>query len=105
MPYDLVITRTECSIDTGDVTLEHLAARAEVHPEFIERLIACGLIRPLAPRATIVLFEQSNIRRLQSIRRLRSELGINLQGVAAILDLLERLRELQHQNDSLSARL
>jgi DNA-binding transcriptional MerR regulator len=76
-----------------------------VHPEFIERLIACGLIRSVAPLGSIVVFEQSNIRRLQSIRRLRNDLGINLQGVAAILDLLEKLQALQHENASLTARL
>jgi MerR family transcriptional regulator/heat shock protein HspR len=101
MLYDLVVR----SIHSEDVTVDHLAMRAEMHPAAVQRLIDFGLIRPVSPMNALLLFKPSNILRLRSIRRLRSDLGINLQGVAAVLDLLERLRDLENENASLRARL
>jgi DNA-binding transcriptional MerR regulator len=101
MPYNLVVR----SIHSEDVTLEHLAAHAEMHPAFVHRLVEFGLIRPVTTRNAIFLFKASSILRLRSIKRLRTELGINLPGVAAILDLVERLRALEHENASLRAKL
>ncbi len=101
MRYDLIVR----SFSSEDVTLANLAKRAEMHPVLLERLVECGLIRPITPTGTIPLFEASTVLRLRSIRRLRTDLGINLQGIAAILDLVERLRGLEHENASLRARL
>jgi DNA-binding transcriptional MerR regulator len=101
MRYDLMVR----SINSESVTLANLAKRAGMHPMLLERLVECGLIRPITPVGAIALFESATVLRLRSIRRLRSELGINLQGVAAVLDLVERLRHLEHENASLRARL
>ncbi len=101
MRHDLMLR----SSNEEDFTLANLAKRAEIHPMFLERLIECGLIRPIAPVGAIAFFESSTVLRLRSIKRLRSELGINLQGIAAVLDLMERLRGLEHEIASLRARL
>lgn len=101
MLYDLVMR----SISSENITLDLLATRAEMHPAVVERLIECGLIRPVPSVGATSLFEVSTILRLRSIKRLRGELGINLQGVAAVLDLVERLRNLEHENASLRAKL
>jgi DNA-binding transcriptional MerR regulator len=101
MLYSLVVR----SINSEDVTVEHLANRAEMHPAAVQRLIDFGLIRPVTPTNAVFLFRASNVLRLRSINRLRSDLGINLQGVAAVLELVERLRNLEHENASLRARL
>jgi hypothetical protein len=91
--YALVVR----SIPSDEVTLDHLAARAEMHPELVARLVEFGLIQPVATQGTLF--------RLQSIRRLRNDLGINLPGVAVVLDLIERLRDLERENASLRAKL
>jgi hypothetical protein len=101
MRYDLVLR----SIDCDDLTLEHLAAHAEMHPALVERLVDCGLLQPVASGAAIFLFDSSKIVRLRSIKRLRRDLGINLQGIAVVLDLIERLRDLERENASLRAKL
>ena len=101
MDYDLIVR----SINSEDISLANLAERAEMHPMFLERLVECGLIRPIAPVGAIALFESSTVLRLHSIRRLRGDLGINLQGIAAVLDLVERLKHLERENASLRARL
>jgi hypothetical protein len=80
------------------MTLDDLAAHAEMHPELLARFVEFGLIQPTAASGTL-------FRRLRSIKRLRHDLGINLQAVAIVLDLLERLRALEHENASLRAQL
>ena len=67
-----------------------------MHPALVARLVGFGLIKPVATRGTIFLFDQSKISRLRSINRPRNDLGINLPGVAVVLDLVERLRALEY---------
>jgi MerR family transcriptional regulator/heat shock protein HspR len=99
--YALVVR----SITSDEVTLEHLAERAEMHPELVARLVDFGLLQPVATQGTLVLFDSAKISRLHSIKRLRNDLGINLSGVAVVLDLIERLRDLERENASLRAKL
>jgi MerR family transcriptional regulator/heat shock protein HspR len=97
--YELAIR----SIPSDQVTFDELAARAEMHPELLARLVEFGLIEPVSARGDLSVFDSSKIWRLLCIRRLRSDLGINLQGVAVVLDLVERLGDLEREIASLRA--
>jgi MerR family transcriptional regulator/heat shock protein HspR len=97
--YDLVA----CPNQHQQLTLEVLAVRAGTHPALVERFMEFGLLQPIGGEDTI-LFDPSDVRRLGVINRLRAELGINLPGVAVVLDLLERLRILERENQSLRHR-
>jgi hypothetical protein len=99
--YELVVR----TMSPDEVTLDFLAAHSEMHPELVARLVEFGLIQPVGAQGSLLLFDSSKISRVCSIRRLRAELGINLQGVAVVLDLVERLRELERENVALRARL
>ncbi len=98
--YALVVRSTT----PDEVTLEHLSERAEMHPELVARLVDFGLLQPVAVRGTFALFDSAIVGRLHSIKRLRNDLGINLPGVAVVLDLIERLRDLERENASLRAK-
>jgi len=84
-------------LEPEQFTLEDLAARAGVHPALLESLIAYGLIEPTERVGTQVLFGVDSMARLRVIQRLRSDLGVNLAGIAVILDLLDRLTALQRE--------
>jgi DNA-binding transcriptional MerR regulator len=99
--YEMVVR----SIESNDVTLDDLAAMAGMHPALVERFVEFGLLQPTATRGTLLLFDSLKSGRLLSIMRLRNDLGINLQGVAVVLDLLERLRGLERENASMRAKL
>lgn len=99
--FDLVVRSTE----SEELTLEHLAERARMHPELVARFVEFGLIQPIAARGVLPVFDASKIRRLRSIQRLRSQLGINLEGVAVVLDLVERLQRLENENAWLRSKL
>jgi DNA-binding transcriptional MerR regulator len=79
------------------LTLEALADAAGCHPGLVEQFIAYGLFGPVGEEGRAVWFDVRAVRRLRTIRRLREDLGINLPGVAAVLDLLERVDALQRE--------
>ncbi len=79
------------------LTLEALAAAVDLHPDLVERFVAYGLLEPLRSEERIRWFDVEAVRRLRTIRRLREDLGINLPGIAAVLDLLERLKAVQRE--------
>jgi DNA-binding transcriptional MerR regulator len=79
-------------------TLDHLARRAGLHPAMIERCVEYGLIQPMAREGATLFFDPSVVPRLRKIVRLRESLGINMAGIAVILDLLDRVRALQHES-------
>jgi MerR HTH family regulatory protein len=80
-------------------TLEGLASSAGIHTGLVERLIESGLVEPVEWAGARPLFD------LCVIPRLRCDLGINLAGIADILEMIERLRAVQYENDLLRSRL
>ena len=77
--------------------LEDLARSAGLHPDLVARLVDCGLIEPSVHIAARPLFTGSTIERLRCIMRLRRDLGVNLAGVAVILDLREQIGALRKE--------
>jgi DNA-binding transcriptional MerR regulator len=95
MRYEIVFYRSA----DRQLTVEALAERAGMHPAMVERFVACGLLEPSAREGDRLFFDAAVVPRLRTIRRLRENLGINVAGVAVILDLLEKLQALQRENE------
>ena len=98
--YDIVLCRRE----PQQLTLDMLAARAGMHPSLVQQFVEFGLIEPVEWQGARSLFDASAVPRLRMIRRLRESLGINLAGVAVILDLRDRFCALQRENETLRSR-
>jgi chaperone modulatory protein CbpM len=79
------------------LTLAALAEAVDLHPELVEQFVAYGLLEPVSAADRALWFDVRAVRRLRTIRRLREDLGINLAGIAAVLDLLERIEGLQRE--------
>jgi DNA-binding transcriptional MerR regulator len=71
----------------------------------VEQFVQFGLIEPLQPKGAQLFFDASAVPRLRTISRLRESLGINLAGVAVVLDLLDKFSALQRENKMLRSRL
>src|SRR6266403_6059520 len=99
--YDIVLARRE----PQQLTLETLAAHTGLHPALVERFVELGLIEPVELQDATLLFDVAAVPRLRTIGRLRESLGINVAGVAVIMDLLDRFCALQRANESLNSRL
>ena len=98
--YEIVLCRRE----RDQLTLETLAATAEIHPGLVERFVAYGLLEPVEWVGPVLLFDAAAVPRLQMIMRLRRDTGVNLAGMGMILDLLERLSALERENQWLRSR-
>ena len=88
-----------------ELTLEVVASRAGIHPAQLRQLVDFGLIQALRRQDAVLLFDASTVPRIRMIHRLRRDLGINLEGVAVVLELLDKLRALQRENELLRWRL
>ena len=79
------------------LTLEAAAARVGLHPVLVERFVELGLVEPAERTGAEMRLDAACLPRLIAISRLRSDLGVNLPGVAVILDLVDRLAALERE--------
>ena len=86
------------------LTLEALARRADMHPDLVERYVELGLIHPCEGEGPSLVFEPSTVLRLGAVNRLRQSLGINMAGIAVVLDLIDQICALQDENHRLRRR-
>lgn len=56
-----------------------------------------GIIEPLRSRGNIRLYSDQDIARLQRVKSLVDDMGVNLPGVEVILRMMQRLGELQNE--------
>lgn len=80
-----------------------VAKMLEIHPQTLRLYERAGLVCPQR-RGHIRLFSDADIQRLRQIIRLREELGVNLAGIEVILNLLNRIDELQQEIERIRAR-
>ena len=87
----------------GEYTISIAAIKAEVHEQTLRHYERLGLITPArkgnskhSPR----LYSHSDIERVIYIRKLMRDLGVNLAGVEAILQLHDHIDRLQQAHDA-----
>ena len=80
---------------SNHLSLHELAAITQVHPDLILRFQEFGLIDPIGAEGGEPLYDLAVIQKVRTIRRLRAEMGVNLAGVAVILELLDKIKQLQ----------
>jgi MerR family transcriptional regulator, heat shock protein HspR len=98
--HALILWRSEHSL----LTLNDLANMAGLHPELVEKFVDYGLIEPSAGTSSRPLFSAAAVQRLRCIIRLRRDLGVNLAGVAVILEMKERIEKVQKELELLRGR-
>lgn len=72
------------------------AKMVEMHPQTLRLYERLGLLKP-ARQGLNRLYSDYDIARLRQIQRLTQDMGVNLAGVEIILNLLERIEELQDE--------
>jgi DNA-binding transcriptional MerR regulator len=92
------------------LTIEEVSHATGLHPRLIAAFVEFGLVEPAAsgePRADpeSARFSAEAVERLRRIARLRHDLGVNLAGVAVILEMRDRMEELQREVEHLRRRL
>jgi DNA-binding transcriptional MerR regulator len=79
------------------LSLEEVADRCGLHPLLVERFVALGLIDPVEGESN--RFPPEATLRLQRALRLRRDLGLSYNGVALVLELLDRIEALERRLD------
>jgi hypothetical protein len=75
------------------LSAERLAAIAGISREELDRWVGLGLVEPVAPGAGE--FTVSTAIRVQRMWRLHGDLGVDLFGAAIIVDLVDRMEQLE----------
>ncbi len=77
------------------------AKLVNLHPQTLRYYDKIGLIQPDRTEGRIRLYSPRDIGKLRKIARLTEDLGVNLAGVEVILNMTNRIRELQREVDQI----
>ena len=91
--YD-VDNRIPTSTITGVYVISVAARLADMHPQTLRKYDKEGLVSPQRSQGSRRLYSDSDVERLRVIRRLADELGLNLNGVSLVLDLVRSLTDI-----------
>jgi MerR family transcriptional regulator/heat shock protein HspR len=72
-----------------------------MHPQTLRMYEQKGLVRPRRTAGNTRLYSEADLERLRLIQRLTTQLGLNLAGVEAVLDLEEQLQRMQARMERL----
>ncbi|HSC49151.1 MAG TPA: helix-turn-helix transcriptional regulator [Gaiellaceae bacterium] len=65
-----------------------------MHPQTLRMYEQKGLVQPQRTAGNTRLYSEADLERLRLIQRLTTQLGLNLAGVEAVLDLEEQLQRM-----------
>ncbi len=74
-----------------------VAEQYQLHPQTLRMYEREGLLTPSRSEGNTRLYTQDDIERLEVILKLTRELGVNLAGVEIILNMREKMAEMQNQ--------
>ncbi len=77
----------------------------EIHPQTLRAYEREGLLRPSRTDGNTRLYSDEDLERIDLILRLTKELGVNLAGVEVILNMRERMKDMQDRMDEMLQQL
>jgi chaperone modulatory protein CbpM len=80
--------------------LETAARITRLPPARVRRYVQVGLIRPVRVEGRNAFFDDAELARLRTIRRLGEDLGLNAAGVEVALRLVDEIRTLRKALDA-----
>jgi len=84
-------------------TISVVSSMFDIHPQTLRLYEREGLLRPERSAGNTRLYSRQDIEHLSTILNLTREMGVNLAGVTIIMDLLQKLREVQEEKQALLA--
>ena len=77
------------------LAIDEFAAEAGLHPDLARRLVALGLLEASQNASGGLWFSASQVPAAARIQRLRAGLALNYAAVGVVIDLLDRIAELE----------
>jgi chaperone modulatory protein CbpM len=93
----LTLIHTGSILEEDSLSLEQLCCTCGVQPDWVARLVEESIIEPDGKEMPSWRFSGLSLVRVRSALNLERDLGVNLAGVALVLDLLEELAQLRRQ--------
>lgn len=98
MNSERITLLTGCILEEEEpLTLGELCRACEVPAEHIIALVEEGILDPVGPEAGRWRFTGPSLQRARMAMRLQHDLGVNVAGVALVLDLIEEVEKLRSQ--------
>ncbi|OCL81949.1 heat shock protein transcriptional repressor HspR [Arcobacter porcinus] len=76
-----------------------------IHPQTLRQYEREGLIKPSRSNGKIRLYSQKDINHIKYVLTLTRDLGVNLAGVDIVLQLNQKIEDLENEIDSLKIKL
>ena len=74
-----------------------VAEQYQIHPQTLRLYEREGLLKPSRSEGNTRLYTEDDVERLEVILKLTRDLGVNLAGVEIILNMREKMAEMQRQ--------
>src|SRR5579862_4863200 len=81
----------------GAYMISSVAEMYEIHPQTLRLYEREGLLKPSRTEGNTRLYTDEDLERLELILSLARDLGVNISGIAIILQMRERMEEMQRQ--------
>jgi MerR family transcriptional regulator/heat shock protein HspR len=81
----------------GAYMISSVAEMYGIHPQTLRLYEREGLLKPSRTEGNTRLYTDEDLERLEFILSLARELGVNISGIAIILNMRERMEEMQRQ--------
>jgi MerR family transcriptional regulator/heat shock protein HspR len=75
----------------------------KLHPQTLRLYERVGLLKPSRSDGNTRLYTDSDLERLEVILTLTREMGVNLAGIEIILNMREKMAEMQHQMEAFTS--
>ena len=75
----------------------------KLHPQTLRLYERVGLLKPSRSEGNTRLYTDSDLERLDVILTLTREMGVNLAGIEIILNMREKMAEMQHQMEAFTS--
>jgi len=85
--------------------ISSVAEQYEIHPQTLRLYEREGLLKPSRSEGNTRLYTADDLERLEVILHLTRELGVNLAGVEIVLNMREKMAEMQAQIEEFVASL
>jgi chaperone modulatory protein CbpM len=79
----------------GRMDQEEFARRSGLHPDLVRRYVALGLIPAVRDREGRLWFTAPQVAAVARLQRLRAALPLNYAALGLVVDLLDRITELE----------
>src|SRR5271157_2182601 len=81
----------------GAFMISAVAEMYDIHPQTLRLYEREGLLKPSRTEGNTRLYTDGDLERLEFILSLARDLGVNISGIAIILQMRERMEEMQRQ--------